>query len=178
MRLTCRTAAVAFLGGRQACVRTVSTDSTTAAQDGAIACARLRRDPSGYRDPWRPTLPCQALDWVGSLLSGSMALRCPLGPGGRTSPLIAGRRAASLPYTPPGARPSAGRRALDLKACSATKIPRCCSTRSTADYAVPQLRYLSADQAANARQDAFARIQEAIDRIDAGALGAFGAIPS
>jgi membrane protein len=44
------------------------------------------------------------------------------------------------------------------------------------DYAVPQLRYLSADQAANARQDAFARIQEAIDRIDAGALGAFGAI--
>jgi membrane protein len=44
------------------------------------------------------------------------------------------------------------------------------------DYAVPQLQYLSADQAANARQDAFARIQEAIDRIDAGALGAFGAI--
>ena len=44
------------------------------------------------------------------------------------------------------------------------------------DYVVPQLRYLSADEAANARQDAFARIQEAINRIDAGALGAFGAI--
>ncbi|MET0151986.1 MAG: YihY/virulence factor BrkB family protein [Candidatus Binatia bacterium] len=44
------------------------------------------------------------------------------------------------------------------------------------DYAVPQLRYLSADEAASARQDALARIQEGINRIDAGALGAFGAI--
>jgi membrane protein len=44
------------------------------------------------------------------------------------------------------------------------------------DYAVPQLRYLSADEAASARQDAVARIREGIDRIDAGALGAFGAI--
>jgi len=44
------------------------------------------------------------------------------------------------------------------------------------DYAVPQLQYLSADEAASARQDAFARIQEAINRIDAGALGAFGAL--
>jgi membrane protein len=44
------------------------------------------------------------------------------------------------------------------------------------DYAVPQLRYLSADEAASARQDALARIREGIDRIDAGALGAFGAI--
>jgi membrane protein len=44
------------------------------------------------------------------------------------------------------------------------------------DYAVPQLRYLSADDAASARQDALARIQEGINRIDAGALGAFGAI--
>lgn len=43
------------------------------------------------------------------------------------------------------------------------------------EYAVPQLQYLSADEAASARQDAFVRIQEAIDRIDAGALGAFGA---
>ena len=43
------------------------------------------------------------------------------------------------------------------------------------DYAVPQLRYLSQDEAASARQDAFARIQDAISRIDAGALGAFGA---
>ncbi len=43
-------------------------------------------------------------------------------------------------------------------------------------YAVPQLQYLSSDQAASARQDAFARIQEAISRIDAGALGVFGAI--
>jgi membrane protein len=44
------------------------------------------------------------------------------------------------------------------------------------DYAVPQLRYLSEDEAASARQDALARIREGIDRIDAGALGAFGAI--
>jgi membrane protein len=44
------------------------------------------------------------------------------------------------------------------------------------DYAVPQLRYLSADDAASARSQAFARIQDAIDRIDAGALGAFGAV--
>ena len=43
-------------------------------------------------------------------------------------------------------------------------------------YAVPQLQYLSADQADSARQDAFVRIQEAISRIDAGALGALGAI--
>jgi len=43
-------------------------------------------------------------------------------------------------------------------------------------YAVPQLQYLSADQADSARQDAQARIQEAISRIDAGALGALGAI--
>jgi membrane protein len=43
------------------------------------------------------------------------------------------------------------------------------------DYAVPQLQYLSQDEAASARQDAFARIQDAINRIDAGALGAFGA---
>ncbi len=44
------------------------------------------------------------------------------------------------------------------------------------DYAVPQLRYLSADEAAGARQDALSRIQDGINRIDAGALGAFGAI--
>jgi membrane protein len=44
------------------------------------------------------------------------------------------------------------------------------------DYAVPQLQYLSADEAASARQDAFSRIQDAINRIDAGALGAFGAV--
>jgi membrane protein len=44
------------------------------------------------------------------------------------------------------------------------------------DYAVPQMQYLSADEAASARQDAFARIQAAISRIDAGALGAFGAL--
>jgi membrane protein len=43
-------------------------------------------------------------------------------------------------------------------------------------YAVPQLQYLSADQADSARQDALARIQEAISRIDAGALGALGAV--
>lgn len=43
-------------------------------------------------------------------------------------------------------------------------------------YAIPQLQYLSADEAASARQDAFARIQDAIARIDAGALGAFGAL--
>jgi membrane protein len=43
------------------------------------------------------------------------------------------------------------------------------------NYAVPQLQYLSADEAASARQDALARIQDAISRIDAGALGAFGA---
>ncbi len=43
------------------------------------------------------------------------------------------------------------------------------------NYAVPQLQYLSADEAASAKQDASARIQEAIGRIDAGALGAFGA---
>jgi len=43
-------------------------------------------------------------------------------------------------------------------------------------YAVPQLQYLSADEAATARQDAFARIQDAISRIDAGALGALGAL--
>ncbi|MGH7898276.1 MAG: YhjD/YihY/BrkB family envelope integrity protein, partial [Candidatus Binatia bacterium] len=44
------------------------------------------------------------------------------------------------------------------------------------DYAVPQLQYLSADEMASARQDAFARLQEAINRIDAGALGGFGAV--
>lgn len=44
------------------------------------------------------------------------------------------------------------------------------------EYAVPQLRYLSADEAASARLEAVARIQQAIDRIDAGALGAFGAL--
>ena len=44
------------------------------------------------------------------------------------------------------------------------------------DYAVPQLRYLSAENVASARQDALSRIQDAISRIDAGALGAFGAI--
>jgi len=44
------------------------------------------------------------------------------------------------------------------------------------DYAVPQLQYLSANEAASAREDAFARIQDAINRIDAGALGAFGAL--
>lgn len=44
------------------------------------------------------------------------------------------------------------------------------------EYAVPQLQYLSADEAASARQDTFGRIQEAINRINAGALGAFGAL--
>ena len=43
------------------------------------------------------------------------------------------------------------------------------------NYAVPQLQYLPADEAASARQDALARIEGAISRIDAGALGAFGA---
>jgi membrane protein len=43
-------------------------------------------------------------------------------------------------------------------------------------YAVPQLQYLPADQAASARQDALTRIQDAISRIDAGALGALGAL--
>ncbi|HSD10458.1 MAG TPA: YihY/virulence factor BrkB family protein [Candidatus Binatia bacterium] len=43
------------------------------------------------------------------------------------------------------------------------------------NYAVPQLQYLPADEAASARQDALARIDDAISRIDAGALGAFGA---
>jgi membrane protein len=43
------------------------------------------------------------------------------------------------------------------------------------DYAVPQLQYVSPDASEAARQDAFSRIQEAIGRIDAGALGAFGA---
>ena len=43
------------------------------------------------------------------------------------------------------------------------------------DYAVPQLQYLSADASEAARHDAFSRIQEAISRIDAGALGVFGA---
>lgn len=44
------------------------------------------------------------------------------------------------------------------------------------NYAVPQLQYLSATDAATARNDTFMRIQEAIARIDAGALGAFGAL--
>ncbi len=44
------------------------------------------------------------------------------------------------------------------------------------NYAIPQLQYLSANDAATARQDTFARIQEAITKIDAGALGAFGAL--
>ena len=43
------------------------------------------------------------------------------------------------------------------------------------DYAVPQLQYLSADASEAAKQDAFTRIQEAVGRIDAGALGVFGA---
>jgi len=43
------------------------------------------------------------------------------------------------------------------------------------DYAVPQLQYLSPDASEQARHDAFGRIQEAVGRIDAGALGAFGA---
>jgi membrane protein len=43
-------------------------------------------------------------------------------------------------------------------------------------YAVPQLRYLSEDDAASAREDVFARIQESIERINAGALGVFGAL--
>jgi membrane protein len=43
------------------------------------------------------------------------------------------------------------------------------------DYVVPQLQYLSPDASEAARQDALSRIQEAIGRIDAGALGAFGA---
>lgn len=44
------------------------------------------------------------------------------------------------------------------------------------NYAVPQLQYLSAAEASAARQDVFARIQEAIERINAGALGVFGAV--
>jgi membrane protein len=43
-------------------------------------------------------------------------------------------------------------------------------------WVLPQLQVLSAEAAASAREDVFARIQQSIERIHAGALGAFGAV--
>lgn len=43
-------------------------------------------------------------------------------------------------------------------------------------YAVPQLQYLSADEALSARQEVLGRLQEAIARVHAGALGIFGVL--
>ena len=43
-------------------------------------------------------------------------------------------------------------------------------------YALPQLQVMGGEESAAAREDVFGRIREAIDRVNAGALGTFGAI--